>query len=130
MPEPAHNRTGNGALTARQENVALLLASGHSIREAATLSGSGERTIKGWNAEVPAFRERVAELRAEMVTRAVGRLSEGMAGAADCLRGLLASESDSVKLGAARSILELGVKLRESTELEQRIAALEGRAGG
>jgi hypothetical protein len=44
---------------------------------------------------------------------------------------LLRAKSRSVRLGAARAILELGTKLRESVELEQRIAALEaGRAGG
>jgi hypothetical protein len=30
-----------------------------------------------------------------------------------------------VRLGAARAVLELGVKLREAAELEARIAALE-----
>jgi hypothetical protein len=45
----------------------------------------------------------------------------------DTLRGLLAGESESVKLGAARSILELGWKLKEAVELELRIAALEQR---
>jgi hypothetical protein len=48
--------------------------------------------------------------------------------AADTLRALLRAKSRSVRLGAARAILELGTRLRESVELEQRIAALE--AGG
>ena len=36
-------------------------------------------------------------------------------------------KSETVRLSAARAVLELGTKLRESVELEERIAALEGR---
>ena len=35
-----------------------------------------------------------------------------------------------VRLGAARSVLELGAKLRESLELNERITALEMQLGG
>ena len=75
---------------------------------------------------MPAFGRRVAELRAEMTARALGRLADGMAGAAETL-GYLSrkGKSETVRLGAARAILELGNKLREAVELESRIAALE-----
>jgi HEAT repeat protein len=53
-------------------------------------------------------------------------MTDGMTEAADQLRQLLAAESESVRLGAARALLELGVRLRESVDLEARIAALEG----
>jgi hypothetical protein len=52
-------------------------------------------------------------------------MTDGMTDAADVLRQLLAAKSESVRLGAARSLLELGVKLRESVELEERLRALE-----
>jgi HEAT repeat protein len=64
-----------------------------------------------------------------MVQRSLGRLADGMTEAADVLRQLLAAESEAVRLGAARSLLELGVKLREPVELEERLAALEARIG-
>jgi hypothetical protein len=35
------------------------------------------------------------------------------------------STPPNVRLGAARALLEFGIKLRDSAELEQRIAALE-----
>ena len=35
----------------------------------------------------------------------------------------------AVRLGAARAVLELGIKVREMVELEARIAALEAQAG-
>ena len=48
----------------------------------------------------PDFRRRVAELRADMVSRATGKMGDGMAEAADVLRALLKAESESVRLGA------------------------------
>lgn len=58
---------------------------------------------------------------------ALGKLADASAAAVDTLRGLLSSESDTARLGAARSILELGNKLRESVDIEERLAALEKR---
>jgi hypothetical protein len=47
----------------------------------------------------------------------------------EAVKTLLALQKDTVpaavRLGAARAILELGVKLRETAELQERIAALE-----
>jgi hypothetical protein len=60
-----------------------------------------------------------------MVQRSLGRMADGMAEAADVLRKLLAAGSESVRLGAARSLLDLGVKLRETVELEERLLDLE-----
>src|SRR5262245_20959547 len=104
----------------------LALAGGRTGREAAAMAGIGERTETRRIAD-PGFRRRVGELRAEMVGRALGRMADGMADAAATLRQLLAAESESVRLGACRALLELGVKLRESVELEERLRALEGR---
>jgi hypothetical protein len=65
-------------------------------------------------------------LRAEVISHAVGILADNMAESADVLRQLLAEDvKATVRLGAARANLELGFKLRESTELEERLAALE-----
>jgi hypothetical protein len=51
-----------------------------------------------------------------------------MVEAADTLRQLARKgSSESVRLGAARSILEFGVKLRDSVEMEERVAELEQR---
>jgi HEAT repeat protein len=109
------------------EALALALATGQTLRAAAEATGIGERTATRRWAD-PAFRHRVAELRGEMVQRALGCMADGMGEAADKLRQLLTAESESVRLGAARALLELGVKLRESVELEQRLLVLEQRA--
>jgi hypothetical protein len=61
-----------------------------------------------------------------MVKRAAGMLT---AAATEAVRTLLSLQKDSappaVRLGAARAVLELGIKVRELAELEARIAALE-----
>jgi hypothetical protein len=55
----------------------------------------------------------------------MGRLADGMTGAADALRRLLSSRSEPTRLAAARALIELAVRLRDSVELEARLAALE-----
>ncbi len=109
------------------EALALALAAGRTLRDAAVEAGIGERTAaRRWSD--PSFRRRVEELRADMVTRALGKLSDGMAQAGDVLRQLLAPETPpAVRLGACRAMLELGVKLRETVDHEQRLQALEAR---
>lgn len=125
-PETARNGPVTGLLTPKQEAVALALAAGCPIVEAARKAGAGERTVKTWRNTNPAFDRRVTELRGEMTSRALGRLADGMAAAAQTLRRLLNAESETVRLSAARAVLEFGVRLRETVELEDRIAALEG----
>jgi hypothetical protein len=111
------------------ETLALAVASGQTLRDAAQEAGIGEHTATRRWAD-PAFRRRVGELRSDMVGTALARMTDGMADAADMLRKLLAADSESVRLGAARSLLELGVRLRESVELADRLTAVEqGLAG-
>jgi HEAT repeat protein len=107
--------------------LALALASGQTVDAAADRAGIGERTAYRRLTD-PKFRVRVSELRAEMVERALGKLAEGMAEAVDTLRRLLGAERESVRLAAARAILEMGIKLQEATKLEEldaRMHALE-----
>jgi hypothetical protein len=126
----AFNGPGNGSLPPRQERVALALASGRSLREAAGECHTGETTIKRWLRE-PAFLRRVAELRRELTSRALGRLADAMAGpAADTLFELLGAKAEKVRLDAAKAFFELGQKLIELEDLKERLAALEDRQPG
>src|SRR5262245_17805288 len=104
----------------REAALLLTLAGGATVRQAAEQAGLSERTAHRRLADAD-FCRRVTRLRGEMVERALGKMADGMAEAADTLRQLLHAESESVRLGACRGLLELGVKLRESVELEQRL---------
>jgi hypothetical protein len=129
QPKMAGNVLKNDLLTPKQEAAALSLAAGRTIDQAARDGGAGGRTVRTWLHDRPAFARRVQELRAEMTSRALGRLLDNMASAAETLGHLSRKgKSEMVRLGAARALIELGHKLRESVELEERIAALE--AGG
>jgi len=122
----ASNGKGNRSRAAANELLALALAAGKTQQEAAAAAGVAPRTVARRLAR-PAFRRRVAELRSAAVERATGKLADGMAEAADVLRRLLSAKSETVRLGACRAMLELTVKLRESVELEARLAAIEER---
>lgn len=125
-PVTARSGLEIGPLTPKQEAAALALAAGRTQDEAADESGSGTRTIKTWIATQPTFTRRIQELRGEMTTRALGKLVDNMTSAADTLGYLCRKgKSEMVRLSAARAILELGTKLRETIELSDRIDALE-----
>src|SRR5262249_28802731 len=102
-------------------------ACGATVENAARKSGICERTVYRRLAE-PAFRAQIAKLRTEMMQRAAAMLTAAAMEAVKTLMALQAPGiSPAVRLGAARAVVELGTKVRESVELEQRIAALEDR---
>ena len=75
-------------LDARQEAVALLLAAGRSVADAASETGAGVRTIRRWIAEDAAFGDRVQQFKTELFALAVGRLSNLAGKAADPMANL------------------------------------------
>jgi len=106
--------------------LALALASGSTTAQAARKCGCSERTAHR-RLEDPAFRQTVAHLRGELVARAAGLLAAKVSAAARTLRDLLTAKSETVRLGAARSILELAARFRESLDIDARLRQLEER---
>ena len=101
------------------------LAAGSTIRDAATAAGVGERTVRR-RLKDPSFRAQVDAARHTAIDLAVARLSDSAGFAATALRQLAESaQAETVRLGACRTILELGLKWREHGDLTERIAALE-----
>ena len=123
------NGRANRSRANADELVVAALASGHTMQEAAKGAGISPRTVSRRLAD-PAFKQRIQTLRGEMIGQALGRMADGMSDAAAALRKLLKAKSESVRLGACRAMLEIGVKLREAVELEARLAALEQREAG
>lgn len=121
MPE-GHRKKNEDALL-------LALACGATVEAAGKQCDLTARTVYRRLAD-PAFRDRLQGLRADMVRRAAGLLT---ASAGEAVRTLLSLQKDAtppaVRLGAARAVLELGIKVRELADLETRIAALEAQAG-
>jgi hypothetical protein len=125
MAQPSRKKAEDALLT--------VLACGATVANAARQCGVSERTVYRRLAE-PGFKRRLQEVRADIMQRTLDVLS---AGALESAKTLLALQKDlvaaQVRLGAARTVLELGLKLREQADLERRLQALEerwGNAGG
>jgi hypothetical protein len=103
----------------------LALACGATVENAARQAGVSESTAYRRLAD-PQFRQRMQATRSDMVQRTAGMLT---AAAMEAVKTLLELQKVSVpaavRLGAARSVIELGTKMRETAEFEERLAALE-----
>lgn len=106
------------------------LAGGATHADAAATAGVSPRTVRR-RLDDPAFKAQVQVTRADLVESAVGILARVTTTAAETLAQLLDKNiAPTVRLGAARAVIELGAKLREQQDLEGRIAALEERQTG
>jgi hypothetical protein len=107
----------------------LALACGATVEQAARQAGVSESTAHRRMAEAN-FRRRLQKLRGDMVQRTAGTLTAAASEAVRALLDLLKpSAPHAARLGAARSVLDFGMKVRELAELEERITALEEQAG-
>jgi len=116
----------NGTPTG-EDVLILALAAGATVREAAEQAGVGERTAHRRLADAD-FRRAVSRARGRMFDAALGRLASLASKAAGIFERLMGSDQPSVARRAAKAVLELGPRLRESTELGERISRLAGQA--
>jgi type II secretory pathway component PulF len=117
MPQTGRRNVDHNLLTA--------LACGATVEAAARSAGISESTVYR-RLRQPAFSQRLQEVRADMVQRTSAMLTaSGMEAVKTLLALQQASTPASVRLGAARAILEIGLKVREVADLERRLSALE-----
>jgi AcrR family transcriptional regulator len=102
----------------------LALACGDSVRDAARAAGIPERTVYR-RLRTESFVQRVNQARTAMLQQAVGRLSKSVTRAGEALDRLLDSESERIRLQAAKAIIDCALKLGDSVSYEQRLATLE-----
>src|SRR5262245_45958972 len=107
--------------------LALALAAGANVLSAAQQVGVGRTTAHRRLAD-PAFRQLVAEMRADFIAQAVGRLTQNMTRAADGLVAMLDSGDERVRLRVIRALLTLGHRLHAGRDLELRSSNLEDDA--
>jgi hypothetical protein len=110
-----------------EDALLLALACGATVDSAARQAGLCERTVYRRLKDAD-FKRKLRDVRADMLARTAAALT---AAATEAVRTLLDLQKPgvqaAVRLGAARAILEIGLKLRETVDLEARIAALEDR---
>jgi hypothetical protein len=94
------------------------------MAEAAADAGMSERTVYRRLAD-PQFTEKLQSLRTQILVQAVGKLVDASVKAAETLKELCEADSEQVRLGASRSILELSCKLHEKVALKDSVAMLE-----
>ena len=103
----------------------IALACGATVEAAARQVGISERAAYK-RLEKPEFKRQLQEIKADMIQRASSALVAANMEAVKALLDLVKPNvPPSTRHSAARSIIELGVKLREVADLEQRILALE-----
>lgn len=117
-------RQQTAASNAKQERVAFLMAAGRSVKAAAEESGVGERTIHTWLKDSE-FKTLVDEMRARILSEAVGKLASSTDKAVQTLLNLLDDTNSTVRLRAAMGVIDSLLKVREHVELEPRITRLE-----
>jgi hypothetical protein len=100
------------------------LAAGKTTQDAAEAAGVSERTVFR-RLEQPEFRQNMITLRERMVDDLTSRLADASSKAFEKLQTLLTAESEFVQLGAARTILDQMLRLRNMVEFESRLTRVE-----
>ncbi len=101
------------------------VACGKTIRSAAEEIDCSERQAYRISA-LPEFKSRVSELRSEITSEAVGKLTSAATQAADTMTELLSPTNEpSVRLNASKAILNALGPISDLGELRSRIEALE-----
>lgn len=118
---------GHGAKTAavRDRAIAALLSE-RTVAHAATRAGIAERTLRRWLAEDDGFKAAFDAARTMTFQDALDRIQVVTAQAVDTLEDLLsAKKHPAVRLGAARTLVELGLHRHEADTIERKIRELE-----
>jgi transposase len=105
----------------------VALAAGTEVRQIAKDLAVSERTIYR-RLKNQAFRQRISQFRDRMTYQAVGRLAAASGAAVNTLVALLSDADPRVRLCAAKTILEQGIKQRDLNEFGERLATLEAQA--
>ncbi len=113
---------------AKDDSAILALACGASIETAAQKAGISKRTLQRRMADLE-FRRQIQVVRGDMVQRHSGTLTAAGTEAIKTMLDLLKGNTPAnVRLGAARTILEISVKYREAADIEERLVSLEQQA--
>ena len=122
MDQELHDE-GTNRRIAQDEIVVAALAAGFSYEEAGQRANLSGRTVARRMAD-PGFARLVAERRGEHVVATAGRLTTLGAQAMDAIEGCLEDPSARTRLVAAKLVLDLSLKFRNSHDLELEVAEI------
>jgi len=102
----------------------MAIAVGRPVAECAALADVSEATVRR-RLRSAKYMAKVREIRRQMTSQASGQLADGLAEATATMRALLKSSNDSVRLGAAKGMVQLSVQLGEMSDLAEKVGKLE-----
>jgi hypothetical protein len=109
----------------KQEQFTAALLSHPTVEAAAKAVGIGKTTAWRWRSD-PAFAQRYREATREAMRHAGALLQGAAREAVDTLRAILSNgESESARVSAARTILEMALKAADVEDIQQRLDVLE-----
>ena len=116
--------------SSRFQSLALHLAQGCALRDAAGKSGVSERTAYRV-VKKPAFRKLVKRCRSRLWRSLSGKL---VAACDDAITELRRVATDSAspataRVSACRGLIEAALRFKDSADVERRLNELEGRVG-
>ncbi|MDB5310612.1 MAG: hypothetical protein JWO38_4814 [Gemmataceae bacterium] len=106
------------------EMLAEALATGKTVVEAARAAGVSERTAYRRMKE-PAIRTRINEVRGAILSTAYSRLNDGLLSACDHLNQLVGHDNPHVQIRAAKTVIQMTLKVREDVDFGERLFRLE-----
>src|SRR5262249_35112595 len=114
-------------LTASQQKAIQALLTERSIRDAAAVTGIGESTLRRWLDSDQGFAETYKAARERVYESGLAFLQSSIESGVKTLREVCESETapPQVRVGAAKSLVEMGLKARDQLELAERMKAIE-----
>src|SRR4029450_6122770 len=123
------NGVGHGAKPAAvREQAIVALLSEPTIRDAAAACGIGERTLHRWLTDDAAFQAEYEAARRATFKAAISRIPALTVRAVDTLAALLGDkEPPAVRLGAARTVADIGLHQYDAETILKKLDEIEAR---
>ena len=113
-------------LPPKQAAAIAALLTQNTASAAAAAAGVGRATLQRWQGD-PTFKAALAAAELQVIDQSVRKLLGLKEAALAVLSDFMATGTPAIKLRAALSVLELGTRLRDLRNEEQRLAELEQR---
>jgi hypothetical protein len=126
VPGSPTKRRHMGPACWKKDRVALALAGGQNMREAAGSCGVSEATVKRWRWQ-PSFVAKVDAFRQEINQQTLAHLIRASVKAVCRLESLIDSKNEQIAIQASRSVLEYNLKFRETDELAAAVQNLQAQ---
>jgi ABC-type glycerol-3-phosphate transport system substrate-binding protein len=118
-------------MTPKKQKALVALLTQPTKEKAAAAAGITSKTLRGY-LDDPEFQAEYRKAFAELVEDATRKVQQTLDPAVAVLREIMEDrdENGQVRVSAARSVLEYGLKMTEQTDIITRLQELEAEIGG